>query len=183
MNSTRRPWCRTWLLAAALVWPLGANAADYFDAEKAATNAETPSERAFYQELAAIHTKLSAVSGLKLRLLVSDEEDVNAFATESKGEKLVVLHWGLLEALHADRDALAAVIAHEYAHHGKDHLAKGKSADGFLSVLGALAGAVVDYKLGTSRVGSTLGRCAGHGMDGGRRLQPLGRGAPAAKAQ
>jgi len=158
MNFTHRPWCRAWLLAAVLAWPLGASAADYLDAAKAATSAETPSERAFYQELAAIHTKLSAVSGLKLRLLVSDEEDVNAYATESKGEKLVVLHWGLLEALHADRDALAAVMAHEFAHHGKDHLAKGKSTDGFLSVLGALAGAVVDYKLGTSRVGSSLGQ-------------------------
>jgi predicted Zn-dependent protease len=159
MNRSSRRWrLPALLLSAALACTSPAQAAEYLDAIKAATQADTPSEKAFYQELANIHAKLSAVSGLKLRLLVSDDDDVNAYATEAKGEKVVVLHWGLLEALHEDRDALAAVMAHEFAHHGKDHIAKGKSADGFLSVLGALAGAVVDYKLGTSRVGSSLGQ-------------------------
>ena len=128
------------------------------DVVKAAAAAKDPSEKAFYQDLAEMHKKLESASGLKLRLLVSDDEDVNAYATEQKGERWVVLNWGLLEALQQDRDAIAAVLAHEYAHHGKEHIGKTKSTEGVLSVLGAIAGAAINYKLGTSQLGHTVGR-------------------------
>lgn len=70
----------------------------------------------FYQDLADIHKKLAQASGLTVRLLVADDEEVNAYATEEKDQHLVVLNWGLIDALQNDRDAIAAVLAHEYAH-------------------------------------------------------------------
>ncbi|MES2947716.1 MAG: M48 family metallopeptidase [Pseudomonadota bacterium] len=145
-------------LGAGLLLPAVASANGFVDVFKASAAATDVAEKAFYNDLAEIHKRLSAVSGLTLRLLVSEDDDVNAYATEHKGERLVVLNWGLLEALHEDRDAIAAVLAHEYAHHGKEHIAKSRSTDGVLGFLGAIAGAAIDYKLGTSHIGSSLGR-------------------------
>jgi Zn-dependent protease with chaperone function len=153
-----RHWALWAVLWGALGAPLGAGAQELVDVVKAAVAAKEPSEKAFYQDLADMHRKLASASGLKLRLFVSDEEDVNAYATEQKGERWVVLNWGLLEALQHDRDAIAAVLAHEYAHHGKEHISKTKSTEGVLGVLGAIAGAAINYKLGTSHLGHTVGR-------------------------
>ena len=50
-----------------------------------------------------------------------------------------MLSWGLLEALQHDRDAIVAVLAHEYAHHGKEHISKTKSTEGVLGIQGAIA--------------------------------------------
>jgi Zn-dependent protease with chaperone function len=153
-----RRWAGWVVLCVTLGMAGGAGAEELVDVVKAAAAATEPSEKVFYQDLAEMHAKLATASGLKLRLLVSDDEDVNAYATEQKGERWVVLNWGLLEALQQDRDAIAAVLAHEYAHHGKEHIGKTKSTEGVLSVLGAIAGAAINYKLGTSQLGQTLGR-------------------------
>nr|WP_315490670.1 M48 family metalloprotease [uncultured Rhodoferax sp.] len=153
-----RRWAIGVTLFTVLGLPTGAWAQELVDVVKAAASAKDPSEKAFYQDLAEMHRKLAGVSGLTLRLFVSDEDDLNAYATEHKGERWVVLNWGLLEALQHDRDAIAAVLAHEYAHHGKEHISKTKSTEGVLGVLGAIAGAAINYKLGTSQLGHTVGR-------------------------
>lgn len=153
-----RRWLGLVVLWGVLGVPVAAWAEELVDVVKAATSAKDPSEKAFYRDLAEMHKKLEGASSLKLRLLVSDDEDVNAYATEQKGERWVVLNWGLLEALQQDRDAIAAVLAHEYAHHGKEHIGKTKSTESVLSVLGAIAGAAINYKLGTSQLGHTVGR-------------------------
>ncbi|OYU45966.1 MAG: hypothetical protein CFE44_04715 [Burkholderiales bacterium PBB4] len=105
-----------------------------------------------------VHAKLAASSGLKLRLLIAEDDEVNAYATEEEGERWVVLNWGLIEALHDDRDAIAAVLAHEYAHHGKNHIQRTKSSNSVLGVLGVIAGVAINAKLGTTELGHTLGR-------------------------
>ena len=153
-----RRWLGLTLLWGSLGLSMAASAEELVDVVKAAAAAKDPSEKAFYQDLAEMHQKLASASGLKLRLLVSDDEDVNAYATDYKGERLVVLNWGLLEALQQDRDAIAAVLAHEYAHHGKEHISKTKSTEGVLSILGAIAGAAINYQLGTSQLGQTVGQ-------------------------
>ena len=153
-----RYWAVMVVLCGTLAAPMGVQADELVDVVQAAAIAKDPTEKAFYQDLADMHRKLGVASGLKLRLLVSDDEDVNAYATEQKGERWVVLNWGLLEALQHDRDAVAAVLAHEYAHHGKGHIKKTKSTDGILSVLGAIAGAAINYKLGTSQIGHSVGQ-------------------------
>ncbi len=153
-----RRWAGLFVLLGALGTPMGVGAEELVDVVKAAAVAKDPVEKVFYQDLAEMHKKLGTASGLNLRLLVSDDEDVNAYATEQKGERWVVLNWGLLEALQQDRDAIAAVLAHEYAHHGKGHIEKTKSTEGILSVLGAIAGAAINYKLGTSQIGQSVGQ-------------------------
>ena len=46
-----------------------------------------PSEKAFHQDLAGMHKKMGSASGLKLRLVSSEDENVNAYAAEQKGER------------------------------------------------------------------------------------------------
>ena len=69
---------------------------------------------------------------------------------------------GRMEAVHDDRDALAAVLAHEYAHHGKNHLQRAQWSDRVANVLGSLAETAVNSALGTSGYGvSEVGRRVG----------------------
>lgn len=129
----------------------------YIDVSKAAAQGTDASDQAFFRELEAMHQALAKVSGIKSRLLLSDSDEVNAFATEAEGEKLIVLNMGLVDALGDDRDALVSVLAHEYAHHGKSHLASTKSTNSLFGVLGVVVGAVIDYKLGTGGLGQDIG--------------------------
>lgn len=149
---------RTILTPLLLLSAMPAGSAEYIDVRKAATGERDEALRAAFAELDEIHRKLAKASGIDARLLLSTSDEVNAFATEAKGEKLIVLNLGLLEALREDRDAVISVLAHEYAHHGKEHIASGKSTDSALGVIGALVGGIIDYKLGTRTVGREVGQ-------------------------
>jgi predicted Zn-dependent protease len=105
--------------------------------------------RAQAQELAAIYDDLARVAGVEAQLVYSSDPDINAFATETDdGERLVVVQEGLLENLDSDRDAVAAVLGHELAHHKADHLRAGKRKQENVRVLGAILGAVIGAKVG-----------------------------------
>ncbi len=105
--------------------------------------------RAQAQELAAIYDDLARAAGVEARLVYSSDPDINAFATETAdGERLVVVQEGLLASLDSDRDAVAAVLGHELAHHKADHLRAGKRKQENVRVLGAILGAVIGAKVG-----------------------------------
>ena len=132
------------------------------DPGKSAQSATDPTTQAFYKDLVEVHQKIAAASGLHIRLIVADEGGINAYAIENNGERCVVLNWGLIEAVHDDRDALAAVLAHEYAHHGKNHMQRAQWSDRVANVLGSLAETAVNSALGTSGYGvSEVGRRVG----------------------
>ena len=76
-----RRWLGLTLLFGSLGLSMAASAEELVDVVKAAAAAKDPSEKAFYQDLAEMHQKLARASGLKLRLLVSDDEDVNAYGS------------------------------------------------------------------------------------------------------
>lgn len=153
-----RGWVRGFMVLALCV-SLNARAAEveYYDVQQAAAKSDDPSTRRFFTELAEMHQKLAKVSGIEAKLLLSDSDEVNAFATEVKGEKVIVLNMGLIDELGDDRDALVGVLAHEYAHHGKSHIASTRSNNTVFGVLGAIVGGVIDYKLGTRGLGQDIG--------------------------
>src|SRR5262245_5174330 len=119
-------------------------------------NAKTsnPATRQVLTKLIEIHGKLGEAYNLETKLLISDSEDVNAFATVWRDERVLVLNAGLIDAFEGDEDAIAAVLAHELGHHAGNHIEKGSNVASALSVLGAIAGAVLDYKLGTGGLAS-----------------------------
>lgn len=154
-------WCFRWPLMVVFCFVLGlpsVQGQELTDVIKAAQSATDPASKLFYLDLVDIHQKLANASGLRLHLFIADDEEVNAYATEQSGERWVVLNWGLIDALREDRDAIAAVMAHEYAHHGKDHIQRTQSSSGVLGILGAIAGAAINARLGTSELGHAIGR-------------------------
>ena len=119
-------------------------------------NARTsdPEIKQLLGRLIEIHGKLGEAYGIETRLLVSDSDDVNAFATVYREQRIVVVNAGLIDAFDNDEDAIAAVLAHELGHHAANHVEKGSAVSGALSVLGSIAGAVLDYKFGLGGLAS-----------------------------
>lgn len=56
-------------------------------------------------------------------LLYDEDESFNAYATNSDGKNIIVIHIGVLRQTHSD-DELAFVVAHEIAHHITDHISE-----------------------------------------------------------
>ncbi|MFC4161738.1 M48 family metalloprotease [Chitinimonas lacunae] len=127
---------------------------ELIDAQKWLEQTKVEKNRRMLNGLLEIKNRLEQASQIKTRLLLQNDDDINAFASELEGEKVIVFNLGLIETFEDDRDAIAAVYAHELAHHAKDHIGKGKSTSTALGVLGALVGAAIDYKLGGGRLGS-----------------------------
>ena len=127
---------------------VSARAADYYLVDTLATQAPDPPSRAQARELERIHADLERVSGVEAKLVYSTDPDVNAYATEIDGDKIVVVHEGLLANLGDDRDAVAATLGHELAHHKADHIKAGRRKQEGVRVFGAILGAVVGAKIG-----------------------------------
>jgi predicted Zn-dependent protease len=110
--------------------------------------------------------KIQAAAGFHIhRHFISDEKDVNAFATtNAKGERIVVINRGMVEALGNDKDAWAGLLGHEIAHHVKSHGAtRGEAkagaymagqavatAVGFIPIGGPIASMLISSAAGTA---------------------------------
>jgi len=142
------------LFVAILVHVPAALAMRVADAVEWNTKTSNPAVRQMLTRVIEIHGKLGDAYQIETRLLISDSEDINAFATVWHDERVVVLNAGLIDAFEGDEDSIAAVLAHELGHHAANHIEKGSNVGSALSVLGAIAGAVLDYKLGTGGLAS-----------------------------
>jgi Zn-dependent protease with chaperone function len=124
--------------------------------------------RAQARELEAIYADLSAQAGIEPLLVWSDDPEINAFATELDGRKIILVQDGLLTRFGGDRDAVAAVLGHELAHHQADHVRAGRNKQEGIRVLGAILGAVVGAKVGRNSgdlAGAAAGAAVGVGAD------------------
>lgn len=164
---------RSLLLCLALLWVGTATAETrYYLVSGLAEAAPDPALRAQSAELQAMYDRLAERSGVDATLLLADSDDVNAFATEAEGKKLVVVNRGLVDLLAEDRDALAAVIGHELAHHKADHVRAGHRKQQGVKALGVLLGAVVGAKVGQKH-GDLAGALGGAAVGVGASLVAL----------
>lgn len=124
--------------------------------EKVAVEATHAPVRAQARELGAIYDELARAAGVEATLVWSTDPGINAFATEVGNDRVVIVQEGLLAKFGGDRDAVAAVLGHELAHHKADHIRAGRRKQEGVRVLGAVLGAVVGAK-----VGRNSGRLAG----------------------
>ena len=141
-------------------------------AEAVATEASNAQARASAQELEAIYDDRARVAGVDAILVWSTSTDINAFATEAGDDKIVVVQEGLLARFNGDRDAVAAVLGHELAHHKADHIREGRNKRESILVLGSLLGAVVGAKVGRDS-GDLAGAIAGSAVGVGAGLLVL----------
>jgi Zn-dependent protease with chaperone function len=133
-----------------------------------ATQATSPEWRAQATELETIYAALEKQSGVDAKLVYSSDPDVNAFATDVGDEKVVVVQDGLVEYVKEDRDAVAAALGHELAHHKADHIRAGRRKQEGVRILGAILGAVVGAKVGEHNgvlAGAVSGAAVGVGAN------------------
>jgi predicted Zn-dependent protease len=124
--------------------------AEYYLVDSIAEQTYYAPARAQARVLRHIYEDLSVVSGVEAELVWSTDPDINAYATEVDGEKIVVVNEGLLAMMGRDRDAVAATIGHELAHHKADHITEGRRKQEGVRVFGAILGAVVGAKVGSN---------------------------------
>ncbi|HZP66843.1 MAG TPA: M48 family metalloprotease, partial [Rudaea sp.] len=141
----------------------------YYFVDSIATQAGKAEPRAQAQELEKIYADMEKQAGIEAKLVYSTNPDINAFATEVEGDKIVVVQEGLLEIMDGDRDAVAAVLGHELAHHKADHIRAGRRKQESARVVGGILGAIVGAKLGrhggevaASAAGAAVGVGAGN---------------------
>lgn len=160
---------RIWIVLLCLACPALARAeTELYLVQSLASGSEHAPLRAQAQELAAIYADLSRQAGIEAQLVWSTDPDLNAFATEVGEDKIVVVQEGLLSRFGGDRDAVAAVLGHELAHHKADHIRAGRRKQQNVRVLGAILGAVVGAKVGHNRgelAGAVAGTAVGVGAD------------------
>jgi Zn-dependent protease with chaperone function len=147
------------------VVPLFAHAeVHYYLVDSVAQQSTNADLRAEAHELETIYADMERVSGVDAKLVWSTNPDINAFATEIGSDKIVIVQEGLLETMHGDRDAVAAVLGHELGHHKADHIRAGKRKRETAHVLGTILGAVVGAKIGHgggAAAGAVLGNAGG----------------------
>lgn len=161
------------VLVLAFALPLPARAeAELYLVEDLATASDHAPVRAQAQELEAIYTDLRRESGVDAQLIYSTDPDINAFATEVGDDKIVVVQEGLLSIMGGDRDAVAATLGHELAHHKADHIRAGRRKQEGVRVLGAILGAVVGAKVGRNS-GQLAGVVSGAAVGVGANLLAL----------
>jgi Zn-dependent protease with chaperone function len=149
------------LLAAA---PLAHAEIHYYLVDSIAEKSTSADLRAEARELEKIYTDMEHVSGVEAKLVWSTNPDINAFATEVGEDKVVIVQEGLLETMQGDRDAVAAVLGHELAHHKADHIRAGKKKREAAHAIGTILGAVVGAKIGHgggAAAGAVLGNAGG----------------------
>jgi Zn-dependent protease with chaperone function len=137
-----------------------------------ATQSDHAPVRAQARELEAIYDDLARASGVEAKLIYSTDPDINAFATEVGDEKIVVVQEGLLVKMGSDRDAVAATLGHELAHHKGDHIRAGRRKQEGVRVLGAILGAVVGARVGRNS-GELAGALSGAAVGVGANLLAL----------
>jgi Zn-dependent protease with chaperone function len=144
----------------------------YYLVDEMAKQSSHADVRAQAHELEAIYADMGHQSGVDAKLIYSTDPDINAFATEIDDEKFVVVQEGLLENMKGDREAVAAVLGHELAHHKADHIRAGRRKQEGVRIFGAILGAVVGAKVGRSG-GVLAGAAAGTAVGVGANLIAL----------
>lgn len=126
--------------------------------------AEIPTAQAV--TIAQASSRIQAAASFRVdRHFIANTDVVNAFATtNSKGERVVGITLGMMKALGDDKDAWAALLGHEIAHHVKGHGAtRGEAragaqvagqavatAVGFIPLGGPIASLLVSSAAGTA---------------------------------
>ncbi len=136
----------------------------YYDARAWREATKNPNTRAMLDQLLAMYDKLAVISKVNPKLYISSSEQLNAYATQTgDGQAIIILTIGSVTALSEDQDAMAALLAHEFGHVAKGHVTSSENTQNALSVIGSLASAFINYKLGTRGVdlGSTASNVTG----------------------
>jgi TPR repeat protein/Zn-dependent protease with chaperone function len=94
-------------------------------------------------------------------LIICSDKSPNAFAMNTPNGEVVGVTLGLAKLMDGDRDMAAFVIGHEYGHLVLGHLAAAAERRALLTLLGEVAGVVLEYKTQTKTHVQGLGMDVG----------------------
>jgi predicted Zn-dependent protease len=94
--------------------------------------------------LVLVKERLERVSGVKSELALVETDSPNAFAIVHQGRQIIAFSLSMLDALGADRDALATTMGHELAHLHLGHLKGARKEREDTIKVGQVAGAVMN---------------------------------------
>ncbi len=99
------------------------------------------------------------------RAFITRQDGPNAYVTLDRGEPVLVVNTDMLRMVGDDRDLMAVVIGHELGHVRGAHLTQGREIQSVISIVGLMAGAVLDVKearhgVNTGAAGARLGATA-----------------------
>jgi predicted Zn-dependent protease len=168
MNSMKYAASRIFALLLVSATVAAEESATLHEASELASSASDPELVAEGTALLAMYEPLAREAGIDAALFVSDSADLNAYATRNGAEAIVVVHQGLVTHLAGDRDAVAAVLAHEIAHHAKGHpdaiVERAERNATAAAILGTVVGVAVGHDHG-HLAGAASGAAVGIGAD------------------
>lgn len=103
------------------------------------------------RNLAQVRERINAIAPIRYKLGISDQPEINAFATKQGGRTLVVFTKGFIQEFGNDPDVLATTLGHELAHHQLGHTDPNRQKDKKLTVelgsqlLGTIANIFVPF--------------------------------------
>ena len=117
---------------------------------------------AFAREFMDVVDKLSLLSGIYPKVLLSSSKEINAFATYIYGEPAIFINKGMLDLLAKDYAMVAALLGHEMAHlyfrHGDQKAAINQNAAAVASFIGGFLEAAFIGRFGVVGLGVDLSR-------------------------
>lgn len=112
--------------------------------------------------------RIGEAAGVQATLYIVEGDEFRAFVGGGLPAGAIGLSLGALTVLGTNADRMAAVLAHELAHVKLAHIAGAQVRNGFIELLGALAGAAVEARTGVPLGGvltGTAGRAAAAAFD------------------
>lgn len=109
--------------------------------------------------------RISAVAGIRPKLLLQESDAINAGAAFVSGEPVVFVTPKMFQAIATDKDMAAALIGHEYAHLILAHGEQSKAAAVAGAVITIIAGTALEIlfqrRLGIVNMGINMGKLGG----------------------
>ncbi len=104
--------------------------------------------RTFILRFHEIKNSISSKAGIYPKVLISDSQEINAYATWQNGQPVTIFTLGILDKLGNDTDALAAVVGHEISHLTLQHAKSSQNAGILVDLLAGLAMIAIDSSYG-----------------------------------
>ena len=101
--------------------------------------------------------RISQISGIYPKVLITDEPQINAFAQNSNGQGTVMLTIKIIDMIGDDQDAVAAIIGHEITHIYKNHMDIKATRNAVFEILGGIAGVALNVALNSKGIPGGIG--------------------------
>lgn len=95
-------------------------------------------------KLYEVKNNIANKAGIYPKFLISDSQEINAYATWQNGQPVTIFTLGILNKIGDDYDSLAAVVGHEFSHLTLQHAKSSQTTSVIVELLAGLAMIAID---------------------------------------